>query len=213
MRPDLEGLEITKGELKKLTGIEIINDLNSNALDDLLVSLSLVLPVTIILFLGFNFLNFRFTLEFYLLVLIIFTIASLYIWVALFIEKRKVKNNNHLMKLISEIKQYNILIRNIDVLDQLEAAGNSVSIGEREQVIESLKITRSNIERALKTERILRENPGFRPDQFAIDLTSLRGIQITEQATEYGRILNEALEIGISVEEEMVKLQRRGDKY
>jgi len=28
MRPDLEGLEITKGKLKRLTGIDLIFDLN-----------------------------------------------------------------------------------------------------------------------------------------------------------------------------------------
>ncbi|MFM7884688.1 MAG: hypothetical protein ACKO8H_23710, partial [Microcystis panniformis] len=63
--------------------------------------------------------------------------------------------------------------------------------------------------RALQTERILRENPQFRPEQFNIDLSGLRSLQATEKATEYGRFLDEALQIGVSVQTEMRKLENK----
>ena len=55
----------------------------------------------------------------------------------------------------------------------------------------------------------MRENPRFRPEQFNIDLSGLRSLQATEKATEYGRFLNEALQIGVSVQTEMRKLEDR----
>jgi len=208
MRSDLEGLPITPGEVRRLTGITLINDLKSNLLDDLFVSLTFVLPATIFFVLGFNLLQINFNS---ILVLIIMAIITLIFGLILFMQKAKIKNNNHLINLINELEKHNNLIGNINVLDQLESVGNPVSVGERERVIQALKINRANLERALKTERILRENPQFRPEQFDIDLTTLKGLAINETATEYGRWLNEALEISLSVQKEMISLQQRGE--
>lgn len=108
-----------------------------------------------------------------------------------------------------EINQYYQLILNINTLDQLEAVGNPVKLNEREKVLEALRINRENLVRALQTERILRENPQFRPEQFNIDLSGLRSLQATEKATEYGRFLDEALQIGVSVQTEMRKLENK----
>ena len=83
-----------------------------------------------------------------------------------------------------EINQYYQLILNINTLDELEAVGNPVKLNEREKVLEALRINRENLVRALQTERILRENPQFRPEQFNIDLSGLRSLQATEKATE-----------------------------
>ena len=108
-----------------------------------------------------------------------------------------------------EINQYYQLILNINILDELEAVGNPVKLNEREKVLEALKINRKNLVRALETERILRENPQFRPEEFNIDLSGLRSLQATEKATEYGKFLDEALQIGVSVQTEMRKLENK----
>ena len=63
---------------------------------------------------------------------------------------------------------HNEIILNINTLDQLQAVGNPVQLNEREKVLESLRINREILVRALKTDKILRENPDFRPDQFNI---------------------------------------------
>ena len=114
------------------------------------------------------------------------------------------------LKFIKEVVHHNEIILNINTLDQLQAVGNPVQLNEREKVLESLRINREILVRALKTDKILRENPDFRPDQFNIvDLSGLRALQATEKATEYGRFLDEALQIGVSVQTEMRKLENK----
>jgi len=114
------------------------------------------------------------------------------------------------LKFIREVVHHNEIILNINTLDQLEAVGNPVKLNEREKVLESLRINREILVRALKTDKILRENPDFRPEQFNIvDLSGLRALQATEKATEYGRFLDEALQIGVSVQTEMRKLENK----
>jgi hypothetical protein len=109
------------------------------------------------------------------------------------------------------VKRYNSIIKAIDINDQIEEAGNpEVVIQERESVIEALKLTKADLVRALKTERILRENKNFilsNTELFANNLATLAAMQVHEQATEHGRLLNEALQIALDVQHEMKKLQ------
>ncbi|MDW8453227.1 MAG: hypothetical protein RML39_07205 [Oscillatoriaceae cyanobacterium SKYGB_i_bin93] len=74
-------------------------------------------------------------------------------------------------------------------------------------------MTRSDLVRALKTERILRKNKDFiarNPEIFANNLAVLTTLQVSDRASEQGRLLNEALQVAISTQEEM---KRRRDKY
>lgn len=129
------------------------------------------------------------------------------------------KNMTHSLQiLLSDVDRYNAVIKAIDINDQIEEAGNpEVSIQKREKVIEALKLTRSDLVRALKTERILRENKSFilkNTELFVNNLATLTAMQVTEQATEHGRLLNEALQIALDVQYEMKKLQSQeeGDR-
>lgn len=130
------------------------------------------------------------------------------IGIFLIIFSKKILRGNF-SPFINEVNQHNQIILNISILDQLEAVGNPVKLNEREKVIEALKINRENIVRALQTERILKENPQFRPEQFNIDLSGLRALEATEKATKYGKFLDEALQIGVSVQTEMRKLENK----
>lgn len=113
--------------------------------------------------------------------------------------------------IFDKIYNYNKLIRAIDINDQLEDAGNtSLSLSDREKVIEALQFTRNDLIRALKTERILRENKEFiasNPHMFATNLTALPHFQVSEQASEYGRILDETLKVAVDIQDELKKLQ------
>ncbi|CCH65309.1 hypothetical protein RINTHM_8460 [Richelia intracellularis HM01] len=61
--------------------------------------------------------------------------------------------------LLNDIDRYNALIRVIDINDQIEAAGNrEVALKDRDKVVSALKIARIDLVKALKTEKILREN-------------------------------------------------------
>ena len=132
---------------------------------------------------------------------IIFIIASVSIGIYLW---QPIKKDRHL---IDGVNQHNKIIHNLDVLDQLESVGNPVKLSEREKVLEALKINRQNLVRALETGRILRENPKFRPEKFNINLSELRALSATEKATEYGRFLDEILQIGVNIQSEIRKLE------
>jgi uncharacterized protein YhbP (UPF0306 family) len=56
----------------------------------------------------------------------------------------------------------------------------------------------------------LRENKSFiitNSDLFTNNLATLASMQVTEEATEHGKLLNEALQISLDVQQEMKKLQ------
>jgi len=106
-------------------------------------------------------------------------------------------------KLLSEVAKYNKVVNDIHVFDQLAAAGNPVSFNDRHGVIQALIIARRDLVRALKTERILRENPSFNPERFEIDLNAWQALQVGEQASEYGKLFDATMQIAIDVQRSM----------
>ena len=113
------------------------------------------------------------------------------------------KKNKGLLK---EIRHYNQILDNLIVLNQLTAAGSVKPLPEPERVLNALHAMRNDLVRALKTERILRENPQFKPENFSVDLASLQALQVNERSQEYAAILNEALQVGMNVQQEMKEL-------
>lgn len=126
-------------------------------------------------------------------------------------KKLREKITYSLENLLRDVERFNSVVKAIDINDQIEAAGNhGVSITNRSKVIEALSLTREDLIRALKTERILRENKQFivnNTELFASNIASLTAIDFTEEATEHGRLLNEALQIALDVQHEMKNLQ------
>jgi hypothetical protein len=116
--------------------------------------------------------------------------------------------------LLDEVEKYHEVIKALDIIDRLTAAGNLPANSiNREEAIAALKITRESLVCAVRTEKVLRENKEFigrRYELFANienNLAALMALDVSDRATEYGRLLNEALEIGISVHKEVRKLQ------
>lgn len=109
-------------------------------------------------------------------------------------------------RLFTEVDKCNKVIRDIDIFDQLQDAGNAIKFESRESAIAAIRITRNDIVRALKTERILRENPDFHPDRFAVDLNAFEAIHINDRAQEYGRIFDTTMQIAIDVQKAMAEL-------
>ncbi|MBE9040846.1 hypothetical protein IQ235_08645 [Oscillatoriales cyanobacterium LEGE 11467] len=116
-----------------------------------------------------------------------------------------------LRNILDKVYSYIKLIRAIDINDQLEAAGNpTLNLSDRHQVIEAISSAQEDLLRALKTERILRDNKEFianNPHMFVSNLTALPTLQVSEQASEYGRLLDETLQIAVGVRQEINKLQ------
>ncbi|MFE1746803.1 hypothetical protein [Coleofasciculus sp. H7-2] len=115
--------------------------------------------------------------------------------------------------LLDDVDRYNAVIQAININQQLEAArSNKIDLTDREKLVEALKIARDDLVHALRVERIMRENQKIiatNPELFATNLQALQALQVSSQASEYGRLLNEALQIGVSVQEEMRKLQNQ----
>ncbi|MCL6751655.1 hypothetical protein KBT16_12015 [Nostoc sp. CCCryo 231-06] len=236
MRDDLQGLEIGQYELQNLTNLPVNEQLLiiTNPLKKLakiyIQKIKSSEGATVI-FIGFAtfvfaYLIFDIFIKIFvawirippLILLIILGIwvggltqAILYlIWKS---RSKIVKHSmtNSLQILLTDVERYNTVIRAIDINDQIEEAGNpEVLIKERESVIEALKLTKSDLVRALKTEKILRENKSFilsNTELFVNNLATLTAMQVNEQATEHGRLLNEALQIALDVQHEMKRLQ------
>lgn len=236
VRNDLHGLEISQRELQNLTNLPVKDELIiiSNPLNQL--SKKIIKQIkgsegATVVFLTFSTFVFGY-LVFDIIIKLFANWIAIPSWVLLIIlclwgggitqiflyfwwKKRLniLKNNltNSLQILLHDVDRYNSIIKAIDINDQIEEVGNpGVSIKERERVIEALKLTRNDLVRALKTERILRENKNFilkNTELFANNLATLTAMQVTEQATEHGRLLNEALQIALDVQYEMQKLQ------
>ena len=73
--------------------------------------------------------------------------------------------------LIDEIDKCNTAAKQMDVVQQLEDAGNKGVFKETDKVMKALISVREELIRALKTERILRDNFYFNASQLSIDWT------------------------------------------
>lgn len=238
MRDDLQGLEISVKELQKLTNLpvnaELIYILNpmkgwarefiekvkgSEGVTVVVIGFSILYLIHVILEVLIMFFMTWITISSWILLMILGLVSGIFTQILLYMtwkqKTRSVKANiTHSLKiLLNEVERYNAVIKAIDINDQIEAVGNPVvSIKDRKRVIEALKLTRTDLVRALKTERIMRENRKFiisNTDLFTSNLTTLASMQVTEQATEHGKILNEALQIALEVQYEMKRLQNQ----
>lgn len=212
MRPDLQGLEITQGELKRLSGKGIADVYRpatarkfiSEGLKSLAVMALLAVSCLILMVIFPQY--YLFLIAGHLLFALGLVAEDFYkIWLSY--------RHPHWVNLLDDVERYNAIIKAIDINDSIEAAGNTkVRISHREKVIEALKLIREDLVRALKTERILREHHKFlesNSDLFATNFKALTSLQISDRASDQSRLLNEALQIAVGVQEEMKQLQER----
>ena len=115
-----------------------------------------------------------------------------------------------LVNLLDEIDKYHTLVKAIDIKYQLETVNNSnITLSDRKNVIAALQLTREDLVRALKSDRILRENKQILASNTELltnNLAALQALQINASADEYGRLLNQSVQISLTVQEEMRKL-------
>ncbi len=220
MQPDLQSLEISPGELRHLTGVDPTEVFRPTILhnpkqrlnfffQEFLLGLALT-PIVVGLLhvfvirplIGASLLPTLITL----ILVPIVAIAVRWFWL-------KRSSPDALCSLLDEVDRYNAVIRAIHINDQLEAAGTKeIGLSDRQKVIEALTLTKEDLVKALKAERVLRENQSFlvgNPELLATNLRTLQTLQVNDRASEYGRLLNEALQIAAGVQEEMAKLQNK----
>ena len=240
MKSDLIELKFSEIELKALTGISLSDSLTGYLCQNRLIQgivtgkikqnkqqiISLVYAELMIFVLTFIF-SIPLSLIvinqaqlspssaqtlFYLL--LISTVLSLVITAGLnLFVSWKIKPFLPLIKLLEEVQKYHEVLKAVEILDQLVAAGNlQQTVINREAVINALNITRESLVCAFKTERIFRENQDFITQRYELfarleqHLTTLMALDVTNKGNEYGQLLNEALEIGMSVHQAVRKL-------
>lgn len=218
MQSDLQGLEISPGELRHLSGIDPTEVFRPSILhnsrtrwsflfQELIVSLALtpmgvgLLYVFLILpLMGVSLIAILVTL----IVVPVAVVVGRWFW-------RQRHSRRTLGGLLDEVDRYNAVIKAIDLKDQLEVVGTSpMSLSDRQNVMEALALIKEDLLKAIRVERILRENKTLlvsNPELLASNLTMLKVLHVNDQASEYGHLLNEALQIAADVSEEMKKLQ------
>ncbi|WP_017659719.1 hypothetical protein [Baaleninema simplex] len=217
MQSDLEGLELSYGELKRLSGIDPSEVFRASLLrnrrtrlqfflQELLTGLALT-PLLV----GFVYL---FLIRPVLGNSLVAAIACLVVMPFLIVGGRWLWRQSTtpatLMALLEDVDRYHATLKAIEIGDRLSDSPPQNN-SERQALLSALKLTRDDLVRALKTERILRENRDFlanSPELFTNNLTALKAIETNHQAGEYARFLHDTLQIGIGVREEMEKLQR-----
>jgi hypothetical protein len=115
-----------------------------------------------------------------------------------------------LAHLLDEVDRHNDMVQALQVMHELDAtqAGTSF-LAERPEIIQALQATRESLVSALMTEKILRRHQALinrRQELYAAiesNLIMLKTLQINHQASDYCHFLQEALEIGLSVQQEI----------
>ncbi|MEH2294906.1 hypothetical protein [Nostoc sp.] len=219
MQPDLIGLEISKGELRRLTGFDpedvfrpsVMRDSKKRLgffINEMLVTLALtpIIVGSVYAFIILPTIGSSIRLGILLLILVpIPILVGRSLW-------RQLTCPEGLTILLDEVDKYHDLIGAIDINDQLAASGNvESSIHDRDQVTAALQLIREDLVRALKTERILRDNKKLlanNQELFVNNLASLQALQLSSQAGEYAQLLNQSLQIAIDVQAEIRKLHK-----
>ncbi len=220
MQPDLQGLEISPGELRHFSGVDPTEVFRPSILQHPKERLNFLLQ-EFLLSLALTPIFVGLLHVFVILPLIggslVATIVSLIVVPITVVAVRwfwlKRNSPGALCCLLDEVERYNAVIKAIHINDQLEAVGTTeISLSDRQKVIEALSLTREDLVKAIRAERILRENQSFlvnNPELLATNLRTLETLQVNDRASEYGRLLNEALQIAAGVQEEMTKLQNK----
>jgi hypothetical protein len=231
MQADLENLRITQKELETLTGLEISDTFMGRAYRPSLFrqpkrllsflmtevfTLGLILifclPISLIIARNVGGLTADASstlcfLQITLGISIAIAIAwNLFLW-------QKSNRMKTLAHLLDEIDKHNEIIEAVHIIDELGSIKNStITLIDREDALKALSATRESLICALMTEKILRKHQRFiarRHELFSsieTNLAALQALQINHQANEYGQLLNEALQIGMSVYQEIDQL-------
>ncbi|MDB9527043.1 hypothetical protein PN498_13665 [Oscillatoria sp. CS-180] len=226
MKSDLEDLRISQDQLEKLTELEIgkvfmggvvrPSALRSpGQLLSFLVSEFSVLAVVFIVCLGFGLVIVRswdsFNNVFGLIAVAIgITIAGAIAWNGY--QWQRYKALKTLSRLLDEVDRHNDIVQAIQVMDELQRAQSSApaQISNRAEILSALAATRDSLISALMTERILRYHQTVLQQgrdlmgSIETNLAALQALQVSNQATEYQQFLQEALDIGLAVQQEMM---------
>lgn len=241
MQPDLADLQITSQELDRLTGLDISETFMGRAyrpslfrnpkrllsflLTELLILgliLIFCLPVGLIIARSTGVLSgdTRSTVQFLGMTLsvsiVLFGLWNGYMW-----QQSKVLKT--LAHLLDEVDKHNEIIEAVHIMDELRAVNQftnqpTIDLIDRDEVLRALSATRESLVCAMMTEKTLRKHKRFiarRQELFAqieTNLATLQTLQVKGEANEYAQLLNDALQIAMSVRQEIDRLNGEGER-
>ncbi len=221
MQPDLIGLEMTQGELRRLTGFRpdqvfrpSIMANREQRLKFLRHEMTVVLVLTLII-VGFVYVFIILPTRgssvmlgiILLIVVAIALLAGLMLW-------RRVTFPKTLIILLDQVDKYHAVIKAIDIQDQLASVENQ---DDREKVVSALQLVREDLVQGLKTERILRDNKKLLANNQDLFINNVETLHAMSDATgkgkalsasEYAQLLNQSLQIALDVQAQLRKLRK-----
>ncbi len=218
MQPDLLGLEITKGELKRLTGVKpelfLLLSMMKNReqrfaflLKEVRETLLLILLITGLIYALITLtLGSQIGLGIILLIIVaIAVVVGRWLW-------RRFRYPKAFIILLNAVDKYHAEVQAVDNFDQQTISENLENNShERETILAALQLAREDLVRGLKIERVLRDNKKSLTDQQELsvnNLTNLQALQVSSSAGQYAQILNQLLQIDLDVQSQIRKLQQ-----
>ncbi|MBE9137706.1 hypothetical protein IQ254_10965 [Nodosilinea sp. LEGE 07088] len=123
---------------------------------------------------------------------------------------RRAKTFITLARLLDECDRHNDIIQALQVMAELDAAQITAAKGSQPgEILVALQATRDSLVSALMTEKILRRHQALIKRQQELfntietNLATLQALQVNHQASEYRQFLQEALNIGLAVQQEL----------
>ena len=222
MESSLQALRITHDELDQLTGLDIGSVFMGGIIRpsvwrsrrqmlSLLITECLVLGTIFIVCLGLGLVLVRNRAGFEQFGALLLGIAAAIAVgaVAWHVHQwRRSKTLITLARLLDECDRHNDIIQAVQVMAELEVVQGAESC-DRAEVLTALKATRDSLISALMTENIMRRHHALmqrRQELFSTietNLATLQVLQVSHQASEYRQFLQEALNIGLAVQQEM----------
>jgi len=138
-------------------------------------------------------------------------IWNVYLW-------QQVKQVKSLARLMDKVNKYNRVIQAIALMDELESTSSSSSrtnISTRKEVVQALSITKETLSSALQAEKLMRKHRKFLSSHHELfanlenNFINLMSFDLSHQVNEYTHLVNESLQIGLSVHKELRKLNNQ----
>ena len=118
-------------------------------------------------------------------------------------------------RLLIEVSHYSEMLTAVEVYCEL-ATTQGQSLDTISSMLDALHLTRETLINGLTTERVMRKHQRFMAQKQALfsrmehNLSALQALQVVDTASEYSTLLNEALHIGVQVQQEMRALRFNG---
>lgn len=212
MQADLEGLEISRRELKYLSGIAI-----NRVYWPLTLKKIFQEGLKTLLTMGLLLLSYRILITIFpsyqIVLVVIHGIAGLGLIVDDTLKIITSLRHKSLIAISIEVDRYNKIIQALTLCDQLENIGNpTAKVVDRPEIINALTLIREELVRTLNTERMIRNHHSLvkqSANLFPCDLSSLTIPQWQYSNNPKSEILREAWDIIISVEAMAKTSQKR----